>query len=170
MPKYRNSLHNDKEENDPLISRRTFLAMLGVGAVAAVGGVLATAVGGFLYPNAMKIPPTLFSLGRPKDVLSTEGKLFLPSQKVFVEVRSGKVRVQTAVCTHLGCTVNAVETGYSCPCHGSIYDLEGRNVSGPAPKPLVYYQVFTGASGELQVDKSRIIETPKEAWYAPLIA
>jgi len=169
MPKYRNSLHNDKDENDPLISRRTFLAMLGVGAVAAVGGVVATAVGGFLYPNAMKIPPTLFSLGLPKDVMATDGKVFLPNQKVFIEVRSGKVRCQTAVCTHLGCTVNAVETGYSCPCHGSTYDLEGRNTGGPAPKPLVYFQVFTGASGELQVDKARIIQVPKEAWYTPAV-
>jgi cytochrome b6-f complex iron-sulfur subunit len=168
MPRYRNSLNCDNEEGDPLISRRTFLAMLGVGAVAAVGGVLAMAVGGFLYPNAMKIPPSLFPIGRPEEVLGTEGKLFNPKQKVFIESRGGKVRVQTAVCTHLGCTVNLAETGYACPCHGSTYDLEGFNTGGPAPKPLVYFKVFKGASGELLVDKSRPIHNPKEAWYSPV--
>lgn len=168
MPRYRNSLNFDKEEGDPLISRRTFLAMLGVGAVAAVGGVLAMAVGGFLYPNAMKIPPSLFSIGRPEEVLGTEGKIFNPKQKVFIETRGGRVRVQTAVCTHLGCTVNLAETGYACPCHGSTYDLEGFNTGGPAPKPLVYFQVFKGASGELLVDKARPIHNPKEAWYSPV--
>ncbi len=63
----------------------------------------------------MKIPPSVFSIGRPEEVLSRDGKVFNPKQKVFIETQSGKVRVQTAVCTHLGCTVNMVETGYACP-------------------------------------------------------
>ena len=66
---------------------------------------------GFLYPNAMKVPPSVFSLGRPSEVLSYDGKVFYAPQKIFIETKAGKVRVQTAVCTHLGCTVNMTETG-----------------------------------------------------------
>jgi len=153
-------------EPDPSISRRAFLALLGVGAFAVTSQVVGTAMMGFLYPNAMKVPPSIFSLGRPQDVLSMEGKLFNPKQKVYIEVATGKVRVQTAVCTHLGCTVNAVETGYACPCHGSTYDLQGFNTGGPAPRPLVYFQVFKGASGELLVDKAKSIHAPDDAWYS----
>lgn len=165
MPRYRNSLNVDELSNDSKITRKTFLALLGVGAGFSLLGGVSTAIGGFLYPNALKTPPSVFSIGRPDDVLSTEGKLYIQKQKVFVEVQSGKVRVQTAVCTHLGCTVNAVETGYQCPCHGSTYDQVGLNTGGPAPRPLVFFQVYKGASGEILVNKSSEIHEPSEAWY-----
>lgn len=166
MPKYRNSLH---VVNKKKMSRRRFLALAGWGAVAGAGGILAAAMGGFLYPNALKIPPSVFSIGRPSDVLASEGKVFLPAQKIFLEVARGRVRAVTAICTHLGCTVNAVETGFKCPCHGSTYDLDGRNTGGPAPSPLVYFQIYKGASGELLVDKSREIQIATEAWYSPVV-
>ena len=166
MPRHRNSLRVSKDSRDPTMTRRTFLALAGLGALAGVGHFVGATLLGFLYPNAMKVPPSVFSLGRPEDVLSVEGKSFNQKQKAFIEVSSGRVRVQTAVCTHLGCTVNAVETGYSCPCHGSTYDLEGKNTGGPAPSPLFYFKVYRGAAGDLLVDKSKTISNPSEAWYA----
>lgn len=167
MPKYRNSLNVDPDDKDPLISRRSFLALMGVGAcLVGVGQMVGISVLGFLYPNAMKTPPSIFSIGRQEEILSREGKVFYPKQKVFIETQAGKVRVQTGVCTHLGCTVNMVETGYSCPCHGSTYDIHGKNISGPAPLPLVYFLVFKGASGELMVDKAKTILDWDAAWYS----
>ena len=168
MPKYRNSLNVDPSDKDPMISRRSFLALMGVGAcLVGAGQMVGVSVLGFLYPNAMKIPPSVFSLGRPAEVLSREGKIFMPKQKAFVETAAGKVRVQTAVCTHLGCTVNMVETGYACPCHGSTYDIHGMNTGGPAPLPLVYYLVFLGASGDLMVDKNKTTLNYDAAWFSP---
>jgi cytochrome b6-f complex iron-sulfur subunit len=168
MPKYRNSLNVDPDDKDPMISRRSFLALMGVGACLIGAGTLAGASFlGFMYPNAMKVPPSVFSLGRPAEVLSREGKVFNPKQKVFIETAQGKVRVQTAVCTHLGCTVNMVDTGYACPCHGSTYDTHGRNTGGPAPLPLVYFLVSKGASGDLIVDKSKTTLDWEAAWYSP---
>lgn len=168
MPKNRNSLNVDPNNKDPMISRRSFLALMGVGAcLIGAGQMVGASVLGFLYPNAMKIPPSVFSIGRPEEVLSRDGKVFLPKQKAFVETNSGKVRVQTAVCTHLGCTVNMVETGYACPCHGSTYDIHGKNTGGPAPLPLVYYIVSLGASGELLVDKNKTTLDYKAAWFSP---
>lgn len=170
MPKHRNSLNVDKDDKDPRISRRSFLAMMGVGAcLLGAGGVFGASLLGFLYPNAMKVPPSVFSIGRPSEVLAQDGKIYNSRQKVFIESQSGKVRVQTAVCTHLGCTVNAVETGYACPCHGSTYDRYGRNTGGPAPRPLVFFLVFLGASGEILVDKSKTTLDWKEAWFKPTV-
>ncbi len=166
MPKYRNSLNVDPDDSDPLISRRTFLALMGTGVcLVGLGTLVNTSLLGFLYPNAMKEPPSIFSIGRPEEVLSRDGKVFFAKQKVFIETDSGKVRVQTAVCTHLGCTVNLVETGYACPCHGSTYDRHGLNTGGPAPLPLVYFAVFKGASGDLMVDKSKTTLDWNAAWY-----
>lgn len=166
MPKYRNSLNVDPNENDPMMTRRSFLALMGVGACALGAlGMVNLSMLGFLYPNAMKVPPSIFSIGRPEEVLSRDGKIFDPKQKVFVETLAGKVRVQTAVCTHLGCTVNMVDTGYACPCHGSTYDRHGLNTGGPAPLPLVYFSVYKGASGDLMVDKSKTTLDFEKAWY-----
>lgn len=169
MPKYRNSLNVDPDSNDPMISRRSFLALVGVGAcLLGAAQMVNVSLLGFLYPNAMKVPPSVFSIGRPEEVLARDGKVFNPKQKVFVETQSGKVRVQTGVCTHLGCTVNAVDTGYACPCHGSTYDRHGLNTGGPAPLPLVYFQVFKGASGDIMVDKSKTTLDWEAAWYSPM--
>lgn len=170
MPKYRNSLNVDQDDNDPMMSRRAFLALMGTGAcILGLGALTGASFLGFLYPNAMKIPPSQFSIGRPEEVLARDGKVFYPKQKVFIETFSGKVRVQTAVCTHLGCTVNMVETGYACPCHGSTYDRHGRNTGGPAPLPLVYYMAFLGASGEILVDKTKTTLDWEEAWFSPTV-
>jgi cytochrome b6-f complex iron-sulfur subunit len=166
MPKYRNSLKIAKDSKDPKMSRRRFLSLIGWGAVAGVGGILGAAMLGYLYPNALKIPPSVFSIGRPEDVLASEGRVFIPNQKAFLEVSRSRVRCMTAICTHLGCTVNAVDIGFKCPCHGSTYDLDGHNTGGPAPSPLVYYRIYRGASGDLLVDKSQVIQNPSEAWYA----
>lgn len=164
MPKYRNSLNRDGKESDPLLSRRSFLAL--VGAFFGLGflNLFTGSFLGFLYPNAMKIPPSVFSIGRPEELLAREGKVFVPSQKVFVETFAGKVRVQTAVCTHLGCTVNMVETGYKCPCHGSTYDRLGKNTGGPAPSPLTFFSLYKGPSGDILANKAQPIADPEQAW------
>lgn len=46
--------------------------------------------------------------------------------------------VLSPICTHLGCHVNWIGAAqqFHCPCHGSVYTVEGLNVSGPAPAPL----------------------------------
>ena len=171
MPKYRNSLNVDPNNNDPRISRRTFLALMGVGAgLIGVGQMFGASMLGFLYPNAMKVPPSTFSIGRPRDVLSKDGKVFNPKHRVFIETAGGRVRVQTSICTHLGCTVNLADTGYTCPCHGSTYDSYGRVTGGPAPADLVFYSVYTGASGDLLVDKSKTTLDWEAAWYRPTTA
>lgn len=169
MPKYRNSLNVDPDNTDPLISRRSFLALMGTGVcLIGLGALVDISFLGFLYPNAMKVPPSTFSIGRPEDVLTNDGKIFNPKYKIFIETLSNKVRVQTAVCTHLGCTVNMVPTGYKCPCHGSTYDRYGRNTGGPAPLPLVFYDVYKGASGDIMVDKSKTTLDWNTAWYPPI--
>ena len=44
-----------------------------------------------------------------------------------------------AACTHQGCVVPTF--GGACPCHGSVYDIDGRVLAGPAVSPLTRYTV-----------------------------
>ena len=39
-------------------------------------------------------------------------------------------------CMHLGCQVRMQRTVLRCPCHGSVYDLEGKVLNGPTEQPL----------------------------------
>jgi len=44
-------------------------------------------------------------------------------------------------CTHMGCPVgwNTAARRFFCPCHGGVFDADGRAVSGPPPRPLDQY-------------------------------
>ncbi|HTY00992.1 MAG TPA: Rieske (2Fe-2S) protein [Bacteroidota bacterium] len=45
--------------------------------------------------------------------------------------------VLSGICTHQGCIVNGFSAGiFSCPCHGSEFDLNGGVIHGPATAPL----------------------------------
>lgn len=55
---------------------------------------------------------------------------------ILTQPTAGTVVALSAICTHQGCTVAPDGKQLKCPCHGSVYDLEGGNVSGPAPDPL----------------------------------
>jgi len=48
------------------------------------------------------------------------------------------VTVYSPICTHLGCRFNwdAQAQQFRCPCHGSIFALDGKVLGGPAPRPL----------------------------------
>lgn len=49
-----------------------------------------------------------------------------------------QIHALSATCTHLGCQVawNAEAKQFKCPCHGGKYDVQGRVVGGPPPRPL----------------------------------
>ena len=60
---------------------------------------------------------------------------------IVVRTAEGEFRAFSAVCTHLDCTVQykADTSQLWCACHNGHYDLHGRNVSGPPPRPLEAY-------------------------------
>jgi menaquinol-cytochrome c reductase iron-sulfur subunit len=45
-------------------------------------------------------------------------------------------------CTHLGCAYHWEESKneFLCPCHNSLFAIDGRVISGPAPRPLDRYE------------------------------
>lgn len=51
---------------------------------------------------------------------------------------AGELRLMSARCTHMGCTVawNPAEQTFDCPCHGSRFSSIGEVVNGPAGRPL----------------------------------
>lgn len=69
-----------------------------------------------------------------------------------------EVRAFNAVCTHLQCTVAYRPDHHDifCLCHNGTYDLHGRNVAGPPPRPLEQYKVtLRGTAGQEEIVVSR---------------
>jgi len=57
---------------------------------------------------------------------------------LLITTPEGERRAFLANCTHLGCVVRyrEEENDIYCACHHSVFDIEGENISGPAPRPL----------------------------------
>jgi menaquinol-cytochrome c reductase iron-sulfur subunit len=45
-------------------------------------------------------------------------------------------------CVHAGCPVRFVQAAgnFICPCHGGVYDFEGKRIGGPPVRPLDHFQ------------------------------
>ena len=50
----------------------------------------------------------------------------------------GDLQLHSASCTHVGCQLhfNSFEHTWDCPCHGSIFDVDGQPLNAPAVSPL----------------------------------
>jgi menaquinol-cytochrome c reductase iron-sulfur subunit len=59
-------------------------------------------------------------------------------------------------CTHLGCAYHWEEgkNDFLCPCHTSVFSVDGKVVSGPAPRPLDRYETKV-QGGKLLLGKLR---------------
>jgi Rieske Fe-S protein len=128
------------------IPRRGFVEML------LGGGFLATAAA-FIYPVMRYfVPPQTADLGGDSVVAAKVGEMKPNSGKIFrfgsrpgllVLTTDGQYKAMSAVCTHLSCTVQYRPDMNEvwCACHNGKYGLDGRNISGPPPRPLQAFDV-----------------------------
>jgi menaquinol-cytochrome c reductase iron-sulfur subunit len=71
--------------------------------------------------------------------------------KKYGEQPSSYVAISTR-CAHLGCPVNFVAAAGSfvCPCHGGVYDFQGKVIGGPPVRPLDRFQTRV-VKGQVQL-------------------
>lgn len=121
--------------------------------MALVGGGFTASIISFLYPVVRFIlPPEVtesvtdeVTAAKTSDVPPNSGKIFKFGNHPGIVLRTsaGELRAFTAVCTHLNCTVQYRPDMQMiwCACHNGMYDLNGKVVSGPPPRPLEEYAV-----------------------------
>jgi cytochrome b6-f complex iron-sulfur subunit len=119
---------------------------------------LGTCVGAFLvavlYPlSRYLVPPevgestagTVTVSIKPADVKPNTGQIFKFGSRPAILVRTpaGELKAFSAVCTHLNCTVQYRPdlSHIWCACHNGHYDLNGKNIQGPPPRPLDAFTV-----------------------------
>jgi len=54
----------------------------------------------------------------------------------LIKVSREEVKAYSTVCPHLGCSINAAPSGFSCPCHTSAFSPDGQVVGGPSPRSM----------------------------------
>lgn len=78
--------------------------------------------------------------GKVGEMPAESGKIVKFGNKPVILIRTAddKYKAFDGTCTHLDCTVqfNKDIGMIWCACHNGKYDLTGRNVAGPPPRPL----------------------------------
>lgn len=119
--------------------------LLGTWGAGVVGAVFYPILR-FLAPPEVPESPTLtVSAGKASALVPNSGRLvpFGAEPAIVVRLAGGELRAFSGVCTHLSCTVQYRQDLQHiwCACHNGHYDLNGRNIAGPPPRPLQAYDV-----------------------------
>lgn len=157
----------DKTSPETQLTRRTFLELVTVALGSALAFVLGGAGLSYVISPAFKrqeedwvdigaaanvpvgVPSKIEFIQRTRDAWVTTEK----RSSAWVATSNGRdFVVFDPRCTHLGCPYrwDTEKKQFLCPCHTAVFDVDGRVVMGPPPRPLDRYPAKV-VGGRLQV-------------------
>jgi len=127
-------------------SRRRFLDyLLGTSAVATLGAIFYPIFRFMVPPQITEAQQNSVIAAKSNEIANNSGKIFKFGSKpgIIIRTQTGDLKAFSASCTHLDCIVQyQPETKQIwCACHNGQYDLTGKNVGGPPPRPLEEFTV-----------------------------
>lgn len=127
-------------------NRREFLNRFLWGSGLAFFGALVYPLFRYLTPPPQEEEMVAsVNLGKADEFPVNSGKVFRFGSRpgLLIRDREGRFRAFFATCTHLDCIVQYKPDEHDiwCACHNGRYDLNGRNISGPPPRPLTPLRV-----------------------------
>jgi cytochrome b6-f complex iron-sulfur subunit len=139
------------------VTRRLFMGLAGVAGVAYAAAIAYPIYRYLDTPVEMALSAAAVTEVTLKDAQKLEKGAALmfkfdPKPGILIHHEDGTWTALSAVCTHLGCTVQYEPDlkRIHCNCHGGNYDpYTGLNVSGPPPKPLTRYKTTVNDTGVL---------------------
>jgi cytochrome b6-f complex iron-sulfur subunit len=130
-----------------------------------LGGTLLAVAAGWtgyeaLRPLASSTAGGKLTLGNPRDFAPGTATYFNDG-RLWLANASGHYFALSQKCPHLGCRVPFCESSgrFECPCHGSVFDIGGEYVQGPAPRGMDRYEVAL-VGDQLVADTSKLIAGP----------
>ena len=166
----------DVPQTDPTLTRRKFLQWGIYGVGAAVTLAIGVPIAWYFISPALQSTDSskiLVEIGNPADFAKQTTPKAVPADYKYVDTFKGvegsktvfvralkdgasepqDFQVLDSTCTHAGCSVawNAQANKFKCPCHGSIFSIDGKN-EAVAPRPLHSYKVEKAADGKLAIN------------------
>jgi cytochrome b6-f complex iron-sulfur subunit len=145
----------DHAENGDVKTRRAFLAAAGAAGVCYAAALAYPVYRYLASPSEMALSAAAVTEVTLKDAQKLPAGSVLmfrfgTSPAMLIHHEDGRWISLTAVCTHLGCTVQYEPQAdrIHCACHGGVYNAyTGANVSGPPPRPLKLFKVAVNDTG-----------------------
>lgn len=140
-------MDNDLNPGPPArFSRRRFVDyLLGTSAFATLVAIFYPIFRFLIPPEIVEAQQNSVVAGKANDIPVNSGKIFKFGSKpgLLVRTQSGDFKAFSASCTHLDCIVQYDPNSKQiiCACHNGVYDLTGKNISGPPPRPLDEFTV-----------------------------
>ena len=143
----------------PAPPRRDFLNwLLGAWGAGVAASVLYPVLRYLIPPDMPEAATQSVTAGKAATLLPNSGRIvpFGSTPAIILRTVEGDYRAFAATCTHLACTVQyrADLQHIWCACHNGHYDLNGKNIAGPPPRPLEAFQVNT-SDDEIVISKAR---------------
>lgn len=150
------------------ISRRRALAVIGssvagVALLEGCGSSATTAPRGWV---AADVGAAMLTAGQPVAVrfAGTVGGSVVAGSAWLLKRASGDLVAFDPRCTHAQCAYEATDDGrFACLCHEAFFDVDGKVLSGPPPRPLDTFAVReAGGRIELEVPADFFTPRPKD--------
>jgi Rieske Fe-S protein len=127
-------------------SRRRFLdILLGSSAFATLAAILYPVLKFMVPPEIVEAQQNSVTVGKSGEIAANSGKIFKFGSKpgIIIKTQTGDLKAFSASCTHLDCIVQYDPNSklIVCACHNGKYDLTGKNIAGPPPRPLEEFTV-----------------------------
>ena len=151
-----------KDPNKTVQNRRDFIKRISVWAAVSAGVLASISLLRQFVPRHTRLRKR-FKIGR-KNNFPINTFTYLADRQLFVYRDHEGIRAVSAVCTHLGCTIEKSDEGFLCPCHGSCYDEDGRVLSGAATKDLPWFSLQRDVDGQIVVDQNRLVDAGQKLY------
>jgi len=142
--------------------RRSFLnnSMKALGAIVAAELVWGS--WDMLRPTHAGAFGEVMKVGDPHDF--PEGSVrYFPEGGLYVTSFEGRLSALYQKCPHLGCKVPfcATSNQFECPCHGSVYNIKGEYLDGPAPRGMDRFPLRI-ENDQVVIDTGTLVEGPQQ--------
>jgi cytochrome b6-f complex iron-sulfur subunit len=136
--------------------------------VASAGGIYASVKS--LYPTVSYEPSLKAEIGLPEEFTGdVMRQVQVGGRKISVMKGDNGLYALIRNCTHMGCIpyLSDDKQQFLCPCHGSIFTLEGDVIKGPAPEPLYRASITVNPQGRVEINAAVLENDEKLRSKAP---
>jgi len=134
------------EEKNKHTKRRSIINIILWGGLSGFAASVAYPIIRFLtsIPDAAAGARSV-SAGTVDELAPNSGKVIRLGDKpvIVIKTSAGDIRAFSATCTHLACIVQYRDDleHIWCACHDGHFNLRGKNIAGPPPRPLEPFEV-----------------------------